>query len=192
MVQRDAARYDVAARVTRVDRQLVVPRHCVDRFGFDERDFPGRPRSVGVRAARVEITIAFEALSRNRPYFRYRSRRCLRLRCDVDGHDVPRPRCRLRHDASKGPAILMISYGESATKASTSISTSILGSRRPATWMRVAAGLTSLKNSAWARPTSFQSSMFVTNIRVRTTSARLAPAFSRAVSIFRKMYTAWR
>ena len=50
----------------------------------------------------------------------------------------------------------------------------------------VVAGMTSRRNSPWARPSSSQSEMSVTNIRVRTTCSRPAPRRFSAASMFRK------
>src|SRR3954447_6876500 len=63
--------------------------------------------------------------------------------------------------------------------ASASISTSIAGSISAATCTIEVAGRMSPKTSPWARPISSQREMSVTNIRVRTTSARGKPARSR-------------
>src|SRR2546426_502459 len=78
-----------------------------------------------------------------------------------------------------------------ASIASDSISTRTCGSINRLTWSKVAAGRICWKNSACARPTFSQSSMFVTNMRVRITSSSWAPASARAASIVRKMWTAW-
>ena len=77
-----------------------------------------------------------------------------------------------------------------STIASASISTSISGEMRRLTSTIVVAGRISPKNSPCALPTLSQLSMFVTYTRVRTTSARLAPARSRAAWMLRSACTA--
>src|SRR3712207_6117666 len=73
--------------------------------------------------------------------------------------------------------------------ASASISTSIAGSSRPLTSTMAVAGRILPKASPCTRPTSSHRLMSVTYIRVRTTSARVKPARSRAVAI---AAMAWR
>ena len=51
------------------------------------------------------------------------------------------------------------------------------------------AGRIDPKNSPCARPTLSHSAIFVTKIRVRTTSASVAPAFASAASMFRMVCT---
>ena len=75
--------------------------------------------------------------------------------------------------------------------ASASISTSIAGSISAATCTIVVAGRMSPKTSPCARPISSQREMSVTNIRVRTTSASVNPARSRACSIDRQACRVW-
>src|SRR6266704_672527 len=75
--------------------------------------------------------------------------------------------------------------GQVSSTASASISTSISGATR------VLAGRMSRKTSPCARPTRSQSAMFVTYMRVRTTSRREAPASASARSMLRSACTAW-
>src|SRR5262245_13055484 len=72
-----------------------------------------------------------------------------------------------------------------AKTASTSISISMRSSIRRRTSTIVAQGLISPKNSPWARPYSSQREMSVTNIRVLTTSFKLAPRAASARSMLR-------
>src|SRR6185295_9026548 len=100
-----------------------------------------------------------------------------------EGHErLPALLCALR-EARANPR-------HGSTSASTSISTSMSGSMRRLTSTIVAAGRTSRKSSPCARPTASHCPMSVTNIRVRTTSLRLAPARESAFSMFRSAWTA--
>src|ERR1700761_4482838 len=72
-----------------------------------------------------------------------------------------------------------------STIASASTSTSISGEINLEISTMLVAGRIAAKNSPCARPTFSQSPMFVTKIRVRTTSFSPAPALPSAASIFR-------
>jgi hypothetical protein len=72
----------------------------------------------------------------------------------------------------------------SSTTASASISTSISGEISLLISTMLVAGRIVPKYSPCARPTFSQSAIFVTKIRVRTTSFKLAPAFASAASMF--------
>jgi hypothetical protein len=78
------------------------------------------------------------------------------------------------------------------TEASASISTSMSGliSRRPSTML--VAGRMSRNSSPRALPTFSHSSMFTTEMRVRTTSLRLAPAALSAASRLARVWTVCR
>src|SRR6478672_8633043 len=77
------------------------------------------------------------------------------------------------------------------TTASSSISTSMAGSRRPATTTMVAAGRTPPSRVPWARPTASQSARSVTYIRVRTTSASVPPSRVSAARAASRATSAW-
>src|ERR1700723_1026311 len=80
---------------------------------------------------------------------------------------------------------------EAPITASASISTSISGEISALTCTIEVAGRMSRKNSPCALPIFSQSAMLMTNIRVRTTSFNVAPAFFRAASIFFSVCMFW-
>src|SRR6058998_2623781 len=191
MVQRRSPRDDVPPRLARCDRKLAIAGHRLDCFGFDQGDLPPRPGPVGVRARRSEVPVALEAFPLDRADGLHGLHRVLRLRREVDRDDLAVPRGPAGHRAANCVGDLTIAYPGAARIASASISTRTCGSINRLTWSKVAAGRICWKNSACARPTFSQSSMFVTNMRVRITSSSWAPASARAASIVRKMWTAW-
>jgi len=102
MIQRGSAGHDIPTRRAVRDRDLVVSGHRLDRLGLDERDFPRRTRSIGVRPARIEVAIPLESFSRystdalDRPHRRFRRTR------DVDRDDFARPLGNVSHDEDEG------------------------------------------------------------------------------------------
>src|SRR5713226_2584091 len=88
------------------------------------------------------------------------------------------------HQAYLLPGVPPFTSHQSPTTASASISTSISGAISLLTSTMLVAGRISPKNSPCARPTFSHSAMFVTKMRVRTTSFKLAPAFASAASMF--------
>src|SRR3989442_14329148 len=191
MVQRRSPRDDVPPRLARCDRKLAIAGHRLDCFGFDQGDLPPPPGPAGVRARPPEAPVALEAFPLDRADGLHGLHRVLRLRRELDRDDLAVPRGPAGHRAANCVGDLTIAYPGAARIASASISTRTCGSINRLTWSKVAAGRICWKNSACARPTFSQSSMFVTNMRVRITSSSWAPASARAASIVRKMWTAW-
>src|SRR2546428_3329505 len=191
MVQRRSPRADFPPRTGGCDRNPPAAGRRLDCFGFDRGAVPPRPGRVGVRARRSQVPVALEAFPRDRADGLHGLHRVLRLRREVDRDDLAVPRGPAGHRAANCVGDLTIAYLDAARIASASISTRTCGSINRLTWSKVAAGRICWKNSACARPTFSQSSMFVTNMRVRITSSSWAPASARAASIVRKMWTAW-
>src|SRR5262249_59862034 len=76
-----------------------------------------------------------------------------------------------------------------STTASASISTSISGEISLLISIMLVAGRISAKNCPCARPIRSHSAMFVTKMRARTTSFKLAPTFTCAASMFRIVFS---
>src|SRR5438034_5560989 len=103
MVQGYSLRDDVPTRIARGDCEVVIARHRRDRLGFDQRDLPRGSGPVRVRAGRFEVSVAFEALPRDRPHALGGPHRVLCLRSDVDRDDFAVPRgISAGHAAAKG------------------------------------------------------------------------------------------
>src|SRR5207247_3051808 len=190
MVERRPAGNDVPPRRAVRNRDFVVPFYGLDRFRLDQGDLASGTRPIRVRASGVEVPVSLQAFLRDRADAFDGAHRSLGPIRDVDRGDGSGPRRNVGHKVVKVAFDMIVFYAVSATIASASISTSSCGSTRPATWTSVEAGRMSPKNSAWARPTACQSLMCVRKMRVRMTSSRRAPAFSRAASILRRAKTA--
>src|SRR5438128_10252220 len=99
MVQGYSSRDDVPTRLARRDDEFVIAGHRLDRLRFDQGDFRGGPRPIGVRAGRLEVAVTLEAFPRDRPHRLDGSHRVFRLRRDVDRDDFPMPRGGASHAA---------------------------------------------------------------------------------------------
>src|SRR5262249_17846178 len=115
------------------------------------------------------------------------------LRPAVDAHrHLEQVAVGARHAEGVGDAAVAHEWSPSppasGTTAVASISTSRSGPTSDATWTRVEAGRTSRKTSPWARPTSSQREMSVTNMRVRMTFSNPPPARRSACPIFSRAY----
>src|SRR5436309_3119872 len=115
MVQGHASSDDVPTRLARRDGKFVIAGHRLDRLRFDQGDFPGGPRPVGVRAGRLEVAVTLETFPRDRPYRLEGSHRVFRLRRDVNRDDFPMPRSGARHAAVNGVRGLTIPRGPRST-----------------------------------------------------------------------------
>jgi hypothetical protein len=87
MIQRDAARDDIAARMTWSHVDVVIPFERLDGFDFDQRHVATRTRIIGISSQFVEIAISFEPAPSDGFHLIHRLHRCRARRRDVKRND---------------------------------------------------------------------------------------------------------